>query len=186
MQYADVNGARTEAIPGGRGVCPGCQAPVLAKCGEVNVWHWAHDIPCAIVGEPETAWHRRMKERFPAECREVIRGNHRADVLFGRTVYEFQRNPLEPSEYTERTAFWRKQGYDIRWVFYHADHPETFVLRMANEGYMTFRWKWPKRRLECVQTPFLLDGGWEQLFEVKRIYWSDRVGGWGYFVDIHV
>ena len=187
MQFADVEGVRMEAAPGGRGVCPGCAAPVLAKCGEVNVWHWAHEVPCTVIGEAETAWHRRLKERFPPECREIVRENHRADVVWGGSVYEFQRKPLEPSEYQERTSFWRKQGYAVRWVFYHADHPETFVSTIRKGGeYVSFRWKWPKRRLECVQTPFYLDGGWEQLFQVKRIYWSDKVGGWGVFNDIAV
>ena len=146
------------------------------------MWHWAHDVPCTIVGEPETAWHRSLKEMFPAECREIVRGNHRADVLSGTVVYEFQRKPLEPSEYTERTHFWRRQGFTVRWVFYHADNPETFVKR-EQQGFSTFRWKWPKRRLATVETPFMLDLGLPEMFEVRRVYWGDVVGGWGKFVS---
>jgi len=42
MQYALVNGQRVEAqaeLIGG--VCPHCGAPMVPKCGEVRVKHWA-------------------------------------------------------------------------------------------------------------------------------------------------
>jgi len=189
MQYADVQGVRVEATTGMAGECPACHAPVVARCGEVNVWHWAHETECTIQSEPETAWHRAWKERFPKEYREVVLADHRADVIYRGTVYEFQRRPLEPTEYAERTAFWERHGFTVRWVFYHADHPETFVLRMpehSTRDFMTFRWKWAKRRLADVATPFYIDGGWEDPFLVRRIYWDEKVGGWGVFQKITV
>jgi hypothetical protein len=40
MQYAVVNDVRTEAFPGGKGICPICSADTIAKCGTRIVHHW--------------------------------------------------------------------------------------------------------------------------------------------------
>ena len=42
MRYAMLEGQRRETTPGLVGDCPGCQKPVLARCGNQRVWHWAH------------------------------------------------------------------------------------------------------------------------------------------------
>jgi hypothetical protein len=42
MLFAIVNGAKVEAKPQSNGVCPLCERTVFSKCGEINVWHWAH------------------------------------------------------------------------------------------------------------------------------------------------
>ena len=91
-----------------------------------------------------------MKERFPAECRGYAE-NRRADVLFGRTVYEFNI-PLEPSEYTHRTYGILAQNGDTTLMGLPTLITRNVRSTDANGGYMTFRWKWPKRRLECVPT----------------------------------
>lgn len=31
-------------------VCPLCKSEVLARCGEKNVWHWAHKKELAVIG----------------------------------------------------------------------------------------------------------------------------------------
>ena len=56
MQYALVDGSRQEAVKGARGSCPGCGRPVLAKCGEIMVHHWAHQAreACEFEREPMT------------------------------------------------------------------------------------------------------------------------------------
>lgn len=42
MKYAFVNNQRVEAQKGMKGICPVCQQPVIAKCGQIKVNHWAH------------------------------------------------------------------------------------------------------------------------------------------------
>ena len=42
MRLALVDAQRREAQPGLLGKCPGCRSAVIARCGEVNVWHWAY------------------------------------------------------------------------------------------------------------------------------------------------
>ena len=43
MQYALNNqNERVEATPGFIGTCECCKSEVLAKCGTINIWHFAH------------------------------------------------------------------------------------------------------------------------------------------------
>ena len=42
MKYALVNGEKEEATKGAKGVCQICDSELIAKCGEVNINHWAH------------------------------------------------------------------------------------------------------------------------------------------------
>jgi competence protein CoiA len=73
MRYAIVDETRVEARPKLRGTCPNCRAEMVAKCGHVKVWHWAHKgrPPCDPWWESETDWHRAWKDAFPTEWQEV-------------------------------------------------------------------------------------------------------------------
>ncbi|QBY00516.1 hypothetical protein E2K80_07005 [Rhodophyticola sp. CCM32] len=66
MRFALLNDQRVEATPGAKGVCPGCNAEMLARCGTKKVWHWAHRgrRHCDHWWENETEWHRDWKNRF--------------------------------------------------------------------------------------------------------------------------
>ena len=106
MMYAlNAAGERIEADPGGRASCPGCHGDVIAHCGEILVWHWAHRsrLECDPWWEPETAWHRGWKLFVPAAQREVVIGGHRADmVLANGTVCELQASGISAQEIRER------------------------------------------------------------------------------------
>ena len=120
MQYALVGDERREAEPGLAGVCPGCDSPVLPRCGKVRVRHWAHRgrRDCDTWREPETVWHRRWKNRFPKDWQEVTGYDdtgerHIADVKTENDlVIEFQHSPLDPKERAAREAFYG----DMVWV----------------------------------------------------------------------
>lgn len=73
MRFALSEDKRVEATPGAVGLCPGCGAPLIAKCGSKKVWHWAHkgQRHCDDWWEPETGWHRSWKSYFPADWQEV-------------------------------------------------------------------------------------------------------------------
>lgn len=73
MRFALLNGQRVEATPGALGVCPGCNADVVARCGTKKVWHWAHKgrRHCDHWWENETEWHRDWKNRFVIDWQEV-------------------------------------------------------------------------------------------------------------------
>jgi competence protein CoiA len=116
MKFAMVNGQRQEAQPNLSGKCQTCDSPVMAKCGEVRIWHWAHlgGRLCDPWSERETEWHRAWKDRFPGNWQEIIQRadngeKHIADVMTDQGwVLEFQHSPITPEERRSRDAFYRK------------------------------------------------------------------------------
>lgn len=104
MILALVAAQRRTAEPAMRGQCPACGGPVIAKCGRVNVWHWAHQAgqDCDPWSELITKWHADWQNRFPAYMREIAVGCHRADVhLPDDRVIEFQHSSLSADEIAE-------------------------------------------------------------------------------------
>lgn len=116
MKFARVYGQRHEAQPNLSGECPACESPVVAKCGEVRIWHWAHKGRrlCDPWWENETEWHRAWKNLFPVEWQEIVHPaengeRHIADVKTGDGwVLEFQHSPIRPDERRSRDAFYPK------------------------------------------------------------------------------
>lgn len=114
MKFAMKNGERRTAKPGLTGVCRVCEKPVIAKCGDIRVWHWAHrgNRACDQWWEPETKWHRAWKNLFPTEWQEVVHFDqvgekHIADVKTPQDlVIEFQHSFLKPEERISREAFY--------------------------------------------------------------------------------
>jgi len=114
MKYAIVDGKRREAEPKLVGECPGCSAPMVAKCGEIKVWHWAHRIKreCDHWWEPETEWHRNWKNQFPEGWQEYVDRSedgekHIADVRTDQGwVIEFQHSRISPEERRSRESFY--------------------------------------------------------------------------------
>jgi competence protein CoiA len=124
MQYALVAGQREEARPelsGVNSVCPYCREPVIAKCGDVRVAHWAHfgKRTCDVWWEPETDWHRGWKDHFPNTWREVIHyapdgEKHVADVKTeSGIVLEFQHSPLSRDERESRESFYPNMAWVV-------------------------------------------------------------------------
>lgn len=116
MKFGFVSGARVEAAPGLLGSCPICASPLVTKCGEVRIWHWAHASKrsCDPWSEPEGLWHRTWKSHFPEEWQEIVHRatdgeRHIADVQtpHGWTV-EFQHSALAPEERRVRDSFYPK------------------------------------------------------------------------------
>lgn len=114
-KYALVNGQRQEAQPGLSGKCQSYGHPMVAKCGEKRIWHWAHrgGHTCDPWWE-ESEWHRAWKEQFPPDWQEVVLTaesgeKHIADVKTDQGwVLEFQHSYLNPEERRAREAFYRK------------------------------------------------------------------------------
>lgn len=115
MKFALINGKRTEATKGAKGVCRGCGSELVAKCGEVKVKHWAHKgrRNCDPWWENESEWHRSWKGQFPDDWQEIIHHDdsgekHIADVKTrSGYVLEFQHSYLNPEERRSRNAFYR-------------------------------------------------------------------------------
>jgi hypothetical protein len=115
MKHALVDGQRREAKPNLSGKCLNCVSPMVSKCGERRVWHWAHrgERHCDRWWEPETDWHRTWKNKFPADWQEIIHRadnseKHIADVKTAQgLIIEFQHSYIKPEERRSREAFYK-------------------------------------------------------------------------------
>ena len=114
MQYAIMNGERSEPVVGGRGRCPTCDSEMIAKCGPRVLHHWAHKGKrnCDPWWENESDWHRKWKGYFPENCREIHhRANdgeiHRADIRTPTGIYiEVQHSSMLEGERNAREDFY--------------------------------------------------------------------------------
>ncbi len=122
MKYALVDNERREAEPKMRGICPVCSQPVIAKCGEYKINHWAHvaHADCDKWWESETDWHRAWKNNFAPEWQEVIMRDaetgekHVADVQTSDgLVIEFQHSSIKPEKQRSREAFYKKMVWVV-------------------------------------------------------------------------
>src|SRR5581483_2362554 len=121
MHLALIDNNLVKAEPGRKALCAGCHQPVIAKCGNERIHHWAHqnNRMCDSWWEPETQWHRIWKNHYPIEWHEKFLPDettgekHIADI---RTSYglviEFQHSFLKPEERTSRESFYK----NMLWV----------------------------------------------------------------------
>ncbi len=187
MIFALDNGNRIAATPGAKAICPSCGTNVLAKCGSIKTWHWAHErAECDAWQEGMTEWHLKWQSKFPVDLQEVVIRKdgvfHRADVLLpnGRVV-EFQHSSIGVEEIQERERFYGS----MIWVFdvrdaYKADR---LLLRDRRTHY-TFRWKHPRLSISRARCQVYLHYSEFALLELGGM-WSDApCGGWGRRVDI--
>jgi len=131
MQYAIVNETKTLPTPKTTGLCPGCGADVIAKCGEVKTHHWAHKslVECDSWWENEGPWHQQWKAEAggndPARIEVTIKDPesgrwHRADALSpDGWVIELQHSPISPADIRERESFYSTHAQGMIWIFDH-------------------------------------------------------------------
>lgn len=132
MKFAIVDGTKTEATKGAKGICPYCGSELIAKCGDFKLNHWAHKgiINCDPWGENETEWHRAWKGNFATNWQEIILADeitgekHRADVCTVHgLVIEFQHSHLDPQERTKREDFYKNMIWVIDGTRLKYDYP---------------------------------------------------------------
>ena len=178
MIYALVDGARSRAVPRGRASCPDCSQTMIAKCGPIVCWHWAHAVgsDCEPWSEPESAWHLGWKERFLlAGCQvevPIVRDGerHRADVVLpGGRIVELQHGYLSPDAIWQREAFYR----DVVWLYDAERFWDRVVIRDK-----AFKWLHAARSMQLHGRPRLWHVGevvW--LVEWIRSYARGTFGG---------
>lgn len=182
MLHALKDGERAEAMPGCRGFCPGCGAAVVARCGEINVWHWAHEAraECDPWFEGESAWHLKWKRHALASNCEVVMGSHRADIVTATGhVIELQHSSLSPEQVRERERFYG----NMTWIIDATEFLENIKFR--NHGdHWTFRWRHPRQWMFSITQELIWDcGGDGDMLLVKKIHDNLPCGGWGYAID---
>lgn len=155
---------------------------LIAKCGEINVWHWARRVadPDSF-SDGETEWHLRWKLVVPKERTEVVMKKdgvcHRADIVTSDgIVIELQASPISTDQIRAREAFYER----MKWLFDCREPYENGRLDIRSCGdYATFRWKHARKSIAfCSPGTAHLDLG-EQIFQIKEMY-DDSADGLGY------
>lgn len=156
----DPDGQRVPAHPRQRDtgcVCPLCKGAVVAHCGPIVRWHWAHTATdCDSWTEPETSWHLSWKARFVRDWQATIEVSveragkaHRADVITPRgVVVELQSGYLSAMEILARELFWPSQDRRLMWI-YRAD---PFMERI-HFGERGFWWKQGSKAMATHRWP---------------------------------
>ena len=173
---------RLLAAPGTTAKCDYCGDTLIAKCGEIKIWHWAHhsNMDCDSWAKEETQWHKDWKESFPGDWREIQIGCHRADIKTPVGVIELQDSSISVGEIFEREMHYG----NMMWIVNGASFFANFEVRPA-EGYCTFRWKWPRTCWCAAKHPLYFDFGItdKDMFRVRKLYSETPCGGWGKWVE---
>lgn len=183
-----------DAEKGNQYFCPVCRREVNICQGRIKIPYFAHraNDSCADSWNYDMSeWHRSMQERFPANQREVVVTHagtcHRADVLCGNKVIEFQHSPISFDEIRERNDFYIAAGYSVAWVFDLQEQYDSGRIapcdRLSGLGYS---WSYPKASLQCFPRPskfgnklilyfYWINSDGEE--EFNRVIWSRHDGG---------
>ncbi|HTK19810.1 MAG TPA: competence protein CoiA family protein, partial [Mucilaginibacter sp.] len=133
IRYALVDGQLREPVTGMKGICPGCDKSLIAKCGPIKIHHWAHKqhIDCDPWWEQMTQWHLDWQNNFAPACREVIFRDeqsgefHRADIHTAQAItIEFQHSSLSLDELESRNKFYK----ELIWVVNAQPFKNQFIL----------------------------------------------------------
>jgi len=201
MLIAKKGASRVRAEPGQEAQCPYCKGEVFSRCGEVNVWHWAHKTlgRCDPWKSPESEWHRAWKMRYATSQTEVVIEKHGirhiADValIYGNKqlglfespryfVIELQNSQISPEQIRERETFYETMA----WIFNLQDcYPDRLML-FDKVTYWTFLWKYPRKSILTAKKPLIFDfdAKSDKAFLVKKTYCEQTpYGGWGHMVE---
>jgi hypothetical protein len=135
--------------------CPLCFGKVIPRQGECNHWHFAHRFTCEDHWTYDMSeWHIGWQEKFPEETREAVveyQGKkHRADILVGNTVIEFQHSAISAAEFAERNTFYTSAGYKVIWVFDVVQLFRDELICGSDSDNAKFSWRHPSRVLSSV------------------------------------
>lgn len=158
------SGARIEPHPGTKARCPQCGGELLAKCGSIVQWHWAHRAAeCDTWSEGESEWHLAWKRQVDPGACEIVIGEHRADIRTNSgVVVELQHSALAPDEIAERELFYG----EMVWLFDARTYELSFYPRGAR---VDFEWHRPRKALRAVKKPMYWDLGHGFVLHVERI-----------------
>lgn len=143
MIWAIKDNQKIKATPKEKAECPICNSKVIAKCGRIKIWHWAHknNKDCDNWYEPESEWHLNWKDKFPKECQEFTMGRHRADIRTkNRWIIELQNSPISSEEIKDREEYYNR----MVWLLNGGTRCKGLRLR-EKKNLITFRWKSPPK-----------------------------------------
>lgn len=186
MLYARLpNNDHASPTPGEtRAVCPLCLSPVIPKCGQIKIHHWAHvRSECDAWSEPESAWHLGWKKRFPADQVEVALPPHRADIATALRVIELQHSAISPADIAAREEFYvtaRPRG--MIWLIDATEIYDRVEMEQKTD-FIKFRWPRCPARWAGATAPLCLDFGGGILVVKKSSFYRTTMRGWGYLIS---
>lgn len=140
--------------------CPICGNSLILRQGDLNISHFAHKTnTCTDSWNYDMSeWHYNIQNRFHPEQREVVVKHmgqtHRADVLNGNQVLEFQHSPISMEEIIERNTFYNSAGYNVAWIFdVQAQYDSGAIYPVEHDNALMYGWNNPKRCLQCFPLP---------------------------------
>lgn len=191
----DSENNKIEPTPNTHAYCPDCNAELIAKCGSIKIWHWAHKANSSYCNYmPETEWHLDWKRRA-IDCGhnvEVKIDNHITDIMRTdmKRVIELQHSSIMPSDIINRCETFKTIEHKIDWVFDLEDkYDENNLIFRQKDGFYTFKQKWQKSVLHVLfddkNMPLygrvFFDVGFTKMFRVYKLY--SKGSGWGKFTD---
>jgi competence protein CoiA len=160
MLHALVAGNRVTATPQQHGLCPQCRTPVVAKCGRLVRWHWAHQAADCDPWSQESEWHLAWKSEA-AQTEIVITRNgatHRADIVTpDDVVVELQNGYLSTEMIAAREAFYGR----MVWLY----NTKRFYNNL-HFGAHGFWWKHGSKSMTTSTKPIFWDVG-DQVWRVS-------------------
>ena len=169
--------------------CPICNSILIVKNkGKIRQHHFAHKCDCkcseSFVDRNYEAnlmsdWHIDWQESFPIENREFVlkcgKIKHRADILVGKTVIEFQHSNISPEIFQKRNKFYLEHGCKVIWVFDCREFRENGSLSY-HKGikYIDFRWEQPFRCLKYMSE--MCEEEQNSIDIVLQLYDSNKYG----------
>ncbi len=155
QRYANVDGRKQLPFPKSRGTCPCCGGLLIAKCGQINAHHWAHDKrdDCDPWSEPIGPWHLWWQGLVRSDFVVVVRAPHRADVVGnGGVIVELQHSSISAADIAAREAFYG----DMVWLF---DATQRFAYMQSGErAFFSFG---QTKHLNLCKKPVFLDFGFD-------------------------
>lgn len=153
--------------------CPYCGERLSQKRYTDRKSHFAH-YPKSVCKDSWASsydmsdWHYDWQNSFPKPNQEVMLSlgevKHRADVLIGRTITEFQRSDMSGKAFGDRNSFYFNLGYKVIWVF---DFREQYASgRLScDDNRKTFHWTKPRNTFNLYE---ILTGQVELFFQLTE------------------
>lgn len=137
--------------------CPCCGGELIRKMGEERQHHFAHrqNTECSDswAGSYDMSeWHQQWQSCYPV-CNQEIQLNlgkvrHRADVLTGKTIVEFQHSHITMTNFSNRNYFYTSLGYKVVWLFDLREEYSSGKLKRADGSSTDFVWSRPLSALK--------------------------------------
>ena len=157
--------------------CPYCGEKLSQKRYTDRRSHFAH-YPHSVCKDTWAGtydmsdWHYDWQNSVPKANQEVLLAlgeiKHRADVLIGRTVTEFQRSDMSSKAFSDRNNFYFNLGYKVIWVFDFQEQYASSRLR-CDADQKTFHWTKPRNTFNLYE---ILTGQVDLFFQL-----NDENGG---------